>query len=102
MLGGSSGFAERTCALPRLSGWRLMAAAVKAGKGSRSPPQAARLSGCTVYSTLGVAKRGSVFAKAPTWPGGIDIGPDRVSTYSSAIIALPHREPARVFNVGTP
>ena len=100
--GASAGSVLRIAVRPRLSGRRLQTLAVKAGKGSRSPPKAARLSGWTWYSRSAVARRGSLFRNMPSWLGAIAIGPVRRSMYSSPISALPSRFHARWLSVETP
>ena len=89
------------CTVPRLVGLRLHTLAVKAGKLCSGSPNASSDKGCTWYWMLGYTCSSLLRVKAPSCDGAMLMGPLRLSTYSSPILALPTSELAMVLSVGT-
>ncbi len=73
-----------------------------AGKSWSGWPNASSESGWTWNSMLGVSNIASDFMKIPSWLGAMDIGPERLNAYSSAMRALPASVDCRSFSVRAP
>ena len=89
MAGAVAGSVEVIDMLPRLEGRKLQTEGVIASYLCSGEPNASNDSGCTCHSMLADAWLESLLANAPSWEGGIVIGPVLLKKYSRPIFAIP-------------